>query len=144
MTVALSRARLGLYILGRRSVFENCWELKDAFSRLLERSNLLEIVTSETFPTERLADEELKESVDAGAIAAGERSVVRLEGVEHLGKYVFEMTKAVAESRAGGDRMAVEAEIELEEAEAEQEVIGEVDGEELDEQEENDGIADDG
>ena len=103
LTVALSRARLGLYILGRRSVFENCWELKDAFSRLLERSNTLEIVTSEMFPTQRLVDEELGESADAGgATAVGERSVVRMEGVEHLGKYVFEMTKVVVESRAAG------------------------------------------
>ena len=37
LTVALSRARLGLYILGRRSVFESVFELKPAFDILLQR-----------------------------------------------------------------------------------------------------------
>jgi hypothetical protein len=35
--VALSRARLGLYVFGRRSLFANCFELQPAFSRLLAR-----------------------------------------------------------------------------------------------------------
>ena len=142
LTVALSRARLGLYILGRRSVFENCWELKDAFSRLLKRSDVLEVVTSETFPTERLADEELQETVDAGATAVGETSVVRMEGVEHLGKYVFEMTKAVVESRAGRGGDAMEAATDLRDDGIGEEAMGIADGRDVDELEEDGRIED--
>lgn len=80
LTVALSRARLGLYILGRREVFESCYELKPAFDILLQRPDKLMITTGEMFPTNRRLDE----AVEGTA----------MEGVEHLGQYVFEMTQA--------------------------------------------------
>ncbi|KAH7354102.1 intron-binding protein aquarius [Plectosphaerella cucumerina] len=84
MTVALSRARLGLYILGRREVFEACYELKDAFEHLFQRPDKLTLVTGELWPTERIAA-----SVGSPAVP-GE---VCMEGVEHLGQYVYEMTQ---------------------------------------------------
>lgn len=89
LTVALSRARLGLYILGRREVFEACYELKPAFELLLQRPDKLTLATGEMWPSERiLADE----------VAQGDESTVAgeavMEGVEHLGQYVFEMTSA--------------------------------------------------
>lgn len=34
LVVALSRARLGLYVLGRVSLFQNCLELATAFQRV--------------------------------------------------------------------------------------------------------------
>lgn len=37
LVVALSRARLGLYVFGRAELFGNCYELKPAFARLLAR-----------------------------------------------------------------------------------------------------------
>ncbi|KAK6347734.1 hypothetical protein TWF718_005567 [Orbilia javanica] len=80
LTVGLSRARLGLYILGRLELFQMCYELKDAFSRLLRLPTKLELTTGEMWPTKRL-------------IAAPVEATV-IEGVEHLGKYVFEMTEA--------------------------------------------------
>lgn len=82
MTVALSRARLGMYILGRREVFEACYELREAFEQLLERPDKLTLVTGELWPTQRPA-------------ATGNQEVpgeVTMEGVEHLGQYVYEMT----------------------------------------------------
>ncbi|KAJ4110555.1 hypothetical protein NW765_014880 [Fusarium oxysporum] len=82
MTVALSRARFGLYILGRREVFEACPELRPAFDLLLQRPDKLMLVTGELWPTQREVTQEL------GAVE-GE---VPMEGVEHLGQYVFEMT----------------------------------------------------
>jgi intron-binding protein aquarius len=86
LTVALSRARLGLYILGRREVFENCFELKQAFNMLLERPDKLQLVTGELFPSHRiLSDEEGMEDVPGQA---------QMENVEHLGKYVFDMTNS--------------------------------------------------
>ena len=87
--MALSRAKLGLYILGRREVFEACYELREAFELLLKRPDKLTLVTGELWPSERiLADEEGKENVEGETV---------MEGVEHLGQYVFEMTKTRVE-----------------------------------------------
>jgi len=93
LTVALSRARLGLYILGRREVFESCFELKQAFDVLLQRPDKLTLVTGELWPSARiLAAEQKKESVPGESV---------MEGVEHLGQYVYEMTNAkVAQLKA--------------------------------------------
>lgn len=40
LIVAFSRARLGLYIFGRASVFANCYELQPAFRCMLVASRL--------------------------------------------------------------------------------------------------------
>ena len=92
LTVALSRARLGLYILGRRSVFESSLELREAFELLFERSDKLALAPGEMFPTSRgVADE-----VEA----------VEMDGVEHLGQYVFEMTNAKVKAlKEGGGQL---------------------------------------
>ncbi|KAH7139257.1 hypothetical protein B0J11DRAFT_452098 [Dendryphion nanum] len=92
LTVALSRARLGLYILGRRSVFESCFELKPAFDILLSKPDALTLSTGEMYgATQRRVDD---------VVTEGEAV---MEGVEHLGKYVYEMTKAKVEAlKAGG------------------------------------------
>ncbi|KAM0259412.1 hypothetical protein ACHAQJ_003306 [Trichoderma viride] len=83
MTVAFSRARLGLYVLGRREVFEACPELRPAFDVLLQRPDKLMLVTGELWAAERL-------STDEDGPVEGE---VAMESVEHIGQYVFEMTK---------------------------------------------------
>lgn len=85
MTVAMSRARLGLYILGRREVFEACHELRPAFDILLQRPDKLMLVTGELWPTQRDAPTD-----ESNAPVEGE---VAMENVEHLGQYVFEMTQ---------------------------------------------------
>ena len=86
LTVALSRARLGLYILGRREVFESCFELRQAFDILLQRPDRLMLITGELWPSKRIiTDEDRKKALP------GETT---MEGVEHLGQYVFEMTNA--------------------------------------------------
>lgn len=83
LTVALSRARLGLYVFGRREVFESSLELRQAFEGLFARENTLALVPGEMFPATRGVEDE---------VAATE-----MQGVEHLGQYVFEMTKAKVE-----------------------------------------------
>jgi len=81
--VALSRARLGLYILGRRDVFAACFELRRAFELLLGRPDKLTLVTGELWPSHRiLADDPDKEVAEE----------VVMESVEHLGQYVYEMS----------------------------------------------------
>lgn len=146
LTVALSRARLGLYILGRRDVFENCYELKSAFDILLQRPDKLTLVTGELFPTSRLitsvpveaevADEanaatakgkskkgkskkakateaaELQKEAEAKAedgVVSGE---FVMEGVEHLGQYVFEMTQTRVQQLREERGLSAIAEIE--------------------------------
>lgn len=49
----MSRARLGLYIFARVSLFQNCFELTPAFSQLTARPLHLQIVPTECFPTAR-------------------------------------------------------------------------------------------
>ena len=88
LTVALSRARLGLYILGRREVFETCYELQPAFDRLLQRPDKLMLAPGEMFPTTRALDAEIEGT--------------SMESVEHLGQYVFEMTQAKAKAMGDG------------------------------------------
>ncbi|KAJ2200409.1 hypothetical protein IW144_001139 [Coemansia sp. RSA 522] len=43
MTVALSRARLGLYVFGRRSVFDSCFELSRVMQNLLANGDQLNV-----------------------------------------------------------------------------------------------------
>lgn len=98
LTVALSRARLGLYILGRREIFEACYELRPAFDLLLQRPDKLALVTGEMFPTQRpyapLEDAASGSDVATAVIPATAAAEAVMEGVEHLGQYVFEMTNA--------------------------------------------------
>lgn len=57
--VALSRARLGLYILGRVNLFRNCFELTPAFNQLCQRALKLEILPSELYGSERLPEDQI-------------------------------------------------------------------------------------
>ncbi|ROT42795.1 intron-binding protein aquarius [Sodiomyces alkalinus F11] len=129
MTVALSRARLGLYILGRREVFEACFELRQAFEQLLARPDKLMLVTGELWPSRRdLASEQ-------GEVP-GEAC---MEGVEHLGQYVFEMTRTKIQqlqSEGGGQGGELEA---IQEAPAGEDGEGLVEPAEDEEVEEVDG-----
>lgn len=88
LTVALSRARLGLYIVGRREVFEGCYELREAFQMLLKRPDKLALVTGELWPSKRILAEESGQDVPGEAV---------MENAEHLGQYVSDMTSTRVE-----------------------------------------------
>ena len=114
LTVALSRARLGLYVFGRREVFESSLELRQAFEALFARSNTLALVPGEMFPATRAVEDEVE--------------ATEMQGVEHLGQYVFEMTKAkVEDMKRGGQSLP----------DAEQEVQGRVEDEDEEEEEDD-------
>lgn len=99
LTVALSRSRLGLYILGRRSVFESCLELKPAFDILFQRPDTLHLVADEMF-------NECSRGVDDDVPGS------EIVGVEHLGGYVADMVRAKVEMiRAGKERLVVEEDV---------------------------------
>uniref|UniRef100_A0A182P429 RNA helicase aquarius n=1 Tax=Anopheles epiroticus TaxID=199890 RepID=A0A182P429_9DIPT len=53
LVVAMSRARLGLYIFGRVALFKNCVELRPAFRLLMNRPLELQLYPDEKFPGER-------------------------------------------------------------------------------------------
>ena len=108
LTVALSRARLGLYILGRRSVFQSTPELLQAFKLPLDRPEKLLLTTGEVFPTQRLMEDQVEET--------------EMAGVEHLGQYVFEMTQAKVEMLKRGEGQLPPQEVN----------VGMVDDEEMD------------
>lgn len=104
MTVALSRARLGLYILGRREIFEACYELRQAFEQLLARPDKLMLVTGEMWPAERQL---------AGADRAEVPGEVCMEGVEHLGQYVYEMINTKVNQMQAEGAIPGEAEMDI-------------------------------
>lgn len=90
ITVALSRARLGSYVLGRRELFASCFEMKPAMDLFLQRPDKLSLVTGEMVPTTRQLDDVVEESRTA-----------EMDGVEHLGQYVYEMTQAKVKAMGG-------------------------------------------
>ncbi|KAJ1723386.1 hypothetical protein LPJ53_002250 [Coemansia erecta] len=79
LTVALSRARLGLYVFGRRCVFESCFELKDAFAGLLANGDCLELCPGERY--------------DEPPEDGSERKVRRIKDVEDMAALVLEMVE---------------------------------------------------
>ena len=109
MTVAFSRARLGLYVLGRREILEQCPELGEFVKRLcpddrypttaaaaattatgeesMQTRDTLSLVTNELFRPH------FKNPASARKVA-DKVDAVQMVSVEHLGQYVFEMTKA--------------------------------------------------
>ena len=58
LVVALSRARLGLYVFGKVSLFSGVWELKEAFGHLLKNPTALSLNIDEVkFETTRAGAE---------------------------------------------------------------------------------------
>jgi len=57
LVVAMSRGRLGLYILGRKQLFSRCLELAPVFNILNKRPARLQLYPAETFETQRKVDE---------------------------------------------------------------------------------------
>ncbi|OLY78594.1 Intron-binding protein aquarius [Smittium mucronatum] len=81
LIVAMSRARLGLYILCHYSLFKECPEIKPVFELLGKRSLLLRTVEDEHFPTDR--DIEFVEKTDSSNIR-------EFGDLIEFGNYVFE------------------------------------------------------
>lgn len=63
LVVAASRARLGLYIFGRVSLFKNCFELQPTFKLLMQRPQQLQLVSDETYPSERMNGDKIKAKI---------------------------------------------------------------------------------
>uniref|UniRef100_A0A914UM66 Uncharacterized protein n=1 Tax=Plectus sambesii TaxID=2011161 RepID=A0A914UM66_9BILA len=76
LVVALSRARLGLFVLGRVSLFSNCFELTPAFNILCQRPQKLLIVPNEQYPTVRQLGE------------APPMQPIEIQDATHMGQFV--------------------------------------------------------
>jgi intron-binding protein aquarius len=102
LVVALSRARLGLYVFGRRALFEQCYELAPAFEHLLRRPTNLEVVTGERFPPKRRTTEPPEEppATVADVIAMG--NLVNSLAAEVTGTGMVGMVENVAEDGGPG------------------------------------------
>ncbi|KAG7361498.1 DNA-binding protein [Nitzschia inconspicua] len=81
LVVAVSRAKFGLYVFCRQELFASCHELKRTMEQFASRSNKLQLVLGETYPTDRTVDGEV---VD-------EEKVFQVEDVSHLGSIVHSM-----------------------------------------------------
>lgn len=57
LIVAMSRARLGLYVFCRVPVFRACYELAPVFSQLMKRPVKLQLMPSEAYPATRKLSE---------------------------------------------------------------------------------------
>ena len=91
LVVAMSRARFGLYAVGRAGLFSNCLELLPAFTKLTARPSKLKLLVGEQHPTPRGANEALP---DVLARAGGALAEVEVQGVEHLGAVVTQILTA--------------------------------------------------
>ena len=80
LIVAVSRARLGLYVVGRQSLFEGCHELWGTMKYFSEKPTKLQIVTGEHFPSKRTSDSKVPSE-----------QVYEVEDVADLGAIVFSM-----------------------------------------------------
>jgi intron-binding protein aquarius len=56
LVVAMSRARLGMYIFGRANLFKNCYELQPAFNLLMNRPLQLHLCQNEVYKTNRMVN----------------------------------------------------------------------------------------
>ena len=70
-----------------------------AFKLPLERPDKLMLTTGEVFPASRLLTDEVEDT--------------EMEGVEHLGQYVFEMTQAKMEMSRRGEKVLPSQEAEV-------------------------------
>ena len=77
LVVAMSRARLGLYVFARVPLFQNCFELTPAFNLLTARPLKLHLAPTEQYPTERKAED----------FPAGSPFVI--EDMSHMAQFVY-------------------------------------------------------
>lgn len=79
LVVAMSRARLGLYIFGRVSLFKNCYELQPVFNILLKRPTTLQLLPDEFYPNER----KLSDNIEAEPL--------EIDNMTHMADYVYKL-----------------------------------------------------
>lgn len=99
----MSRARLGLYVFGRASLFANCYELQPTFQQLLARPTQLALVPGEHYGAcERAAD-----AVPPTQLVAGLQQMAGI--VQHMAQQWEAAASAWARQQAGQQEAAAAA-----------------------------------
>ena len=80
LVVAVSRARLGLYVFARQALFGNVFGLQATFDQFTERPGKLQLVLGENAPTERKVDDDIPAD-----------QLYEVEDVAHMGAMVHQM-----------------------------------------------------
>ncbi|XP_009977547.1 PREDICTED: intron-binding protein aquarius, partial [Tauraco erythrolophus] len=128
LVVAMSRARLGLYIFARVSLFQNCFELTPAFSQLTARPLHLHIVPTERFPTARQSGERPSHQIHV------------IKNMPQMANFVYNMYMHMIQSTRHYQQRLLPPPVMMEETETTQtqetEVEGEVQGMQEDAEEE--------
>ena len=94
LVVALSRARLGLYVFGREALFSNCYELTTAFGMLRSRGNRLQLVAGEAYPhSDRPAAVDADNTAVVPSTGSAGVSAHTVEDVTALGVLVYQMVQ---------------------------------------------------
>ena len=88
LIVALSRARLGLYIFCKKDLFNSCQELSPAFNLLSNKPSVLQLVDGERYPCKRA------ENGESG-------TVISVNDVTAMGVIVYQLTQ---QALKGGDQ----------------------------------------
>lgn len=104
--VALSRAKYGLYVFGRASVFKACADLTPALAPLWAVPNRLHLLVGEMYPATRAADAPLEAVVSA---SGGTLSRVVVDDVLSMGAIVSSMmqTKQLMAAMASLDASTI-------------------------------------
>jgi intron-binding protein aquarius len=87
LVVAVSRARLGLYVFCRANLFAKAHELKPTLKQLEERPQKLQLVLGENYPSDRKVDDEIPED-----------GIFEVEDVAHMGSIVHSMQQEMLAS----------------------------------------------
>lgn len=82
LVVAASRARLGLYVFCRKSLFESCFELTNTFKQFGSKPDKLQLVVGEGYPTGRGSDD-----------AIADDCLHSVEDVTAMGVLVYQMVQ---------------------------------------------------
>jgi intron-binding protein aquarius len=103
LVVAMSRARLGLYVFARGTLFANCFELQPAFRQLLGRPTQLALVAGEQFNSGGRGGG----GGDAGGLVQRQvgdapADALLVQGVEHMASIVQQMGSEWEAAAAGG------------------------------------------
>lgn len=80
LIVAVSRARLGLYVFCRKELFSRCHELRNTMEQFDEQPNKLQLVLGETAPSERKVGDDIHRG-----------KIFEVEDVSHIGSIVHSM-----------------------------------------------------
>ncbi len=83
LTVAMSRARFGLYVFGRFDLFSGCHELRVPFKCFMEKPQKLQLTKGEKYPTSRKVGEK----------ASDEKNDIHVEDFQNMFKIVQDLLK---------------------------------------------------